>query len=413
MLALAALTRAEQLPVRTYTTADGLVYDQVEKIMQDSHGFIWLCTVDGLSRFDGYRFTNYGVKDGLPVARVNEMIETHDGVYWVATNGGGVSRFEPAEDARRVAEVRAGAEANADAGRVFKTYPIGDAAQSNIVETIFEDRAGNVWAGTQGGLFRLAGGREGGAFERVKLNIPAHEELVANVHSIVEDAEGSIWAGTLYGMVRIMPDGRTIHQYVQDSQGTDIVWTLALDRQGRLWIGHQSGLLVVSPEPAARLAGIASALLWRVVGNAPNSEDGRLLLPAVPGEARWYTTADGLGGNSVQAIRQFADGRVWIGSRGGGVSVFDGGRFRVHAAAHGLANRVNALAEDRDGHDSPVREPLATIAGTSREMVDSMSDIVWAINPKRDRLSDLAQRMRLFASDILSCLLYTSPSPRD
>ncbi|HEX6625496.1 MAG TPA: ATP-binding protein, partial [Pyrinomonadaceae bacterium] len=64
-----------------------------------------------------------------------------------------------------------------------------------------------------------------------------------------------------------------------------------------------------------------------------------------------------------------------------------------------VSHRVNA---DTNGAGSPVAEPLATIAGTSREMVDSMSDIVWAINPKRDRLSDLAQRMRLFASDLLS-----------
>ncbi len=64
-----------------------------------------------------------------------------------------------------------------------------------------------------------------------------------------------------------------------------------------------------------------------------------------------------------------------------------------------VSHRVNA---DANGAGSPVAEPLATIAGTSREMVDSMSDIVWAINPKRDRLSDLAQRMRLFASDLLS-----------
>ncbi|MBC7933556.1 MAG: hypothetical protein H7Z38_23595, partial [Rubrivivax sp.] len=209
VLALAVLTRAEQLPVRTYTSADGLVHDQVERIMQDSHGFIWFCTVDGLSRFDGYRFTNYGVKDGLSLARVNEMIETRDGVYWVATNGGGVSRFDPAQDARRVAEARAGGESSAGEGRVFKTYRIGDEAQSNIVEAIFGDRAGNVWAGTQGGLFRLAGGREDGAFERVKLGIPAREERVANVVSFAEDAEGSIWVGTFYGVVRIMPDGRT------------------------------------------------------------------------------------------------------------------------------------------------------------------------------------------------------------
>jgi signal transduction histidine kinase len=46
-------------------------------------------------------------------------------------------------------------------------------------------------------------------------------------------------------------------------------------------------------------------------------------------------------------------------------------------------------------------EPLEIIANTSREMVDSMSDIVWAINPERDSLSDLIHRMRRFAEDIL------------
>jgi signal transduction histidine kinase len=44
---------------------------------------------------------------------------------------------------------------------------------------------------------------------------------------------------------------------------------------------------------------------------------------------------------------------------------------------------------------------LEIIANTSREMVDSMSDIVWAINPERDSLTDLIQRMRRFAEDIL------------
>jgi signal transduction histidine kinase len=46
-------------------------------------------------------------------------------------------------------------------------------------------------------------------------------------------------------------------------------------------------------------------------------------------------------------------------------------------------------------------EPLEIIANTSRAMVDSMSDIVWAINPERDHLSDLVQRMRHFAEEML------------
>src|SRR5262249_2600237 len=44
-------SQAEQLPIKIYTTADRLV--------QDSHGYLWFCTAEGLSRFDGYKFTNY------------------------------------------------------------------------------------------------------------------------------------------------------------------------------------------------------------------------------------------------------------------------------------------------------------------------------------------------------------------
>jgi len=47
-------------------------------------------------------------------------------------------------------------------------------------------------------------------------------------------------------------------------------------------------------------------------------------------------------------------------------------------------------------------EPLDLIATASRELVDSMSDIVWAINPQKDHLSDLTQRMRRFAADSLT-----------
>jgi signal transduction histidine kinase len=55
-----------------------------------------------------------------------------------------------------------------------------------------------------------------------------------------------------------------------------------------------------------------------------------------------------------------------------------------------------------DGDDLQLSAPLSMIAGASRELVDSMSDIVWAINPQKDHLNDLTQRMRRFASDVLT-----------
>src|SRR2546426_440105 len=94
VLSRVPLVRAELLPVKAYTTADGLAYNEVNKIVRDSRGFLWFCTADGLSRFDGYTFTNYGTDQGLPHANVTDLLETRSGEYWVATYGG-IVRFNP------------------------------------------------------------------------------------------------------------------------------------------------------------------------------------------------------------------------------------------------------------------------------------------------------------------------------
>jgi ligand-binding sensor domain-containing protein len=96
MIALAAQSRlaAERLPLRNYRTVDGLPHDRVKSIVRDSRGFLWSCTVEGLARFDGDRFTRYTVDDGLPNQSVNDIIDGSPGAYWIAPNGGGLSRFD-------------------------------------------------------------------------------------------------------------------------------------------------------------------------------------------------------------------------------------------------------------------------------------------------------------------------------
>ena len=58
-VSLAITSRAERLPIRIYTSADGLGSSYVTYLMRDSRGFLWVGTRDGLSRFDGLRFVTY------------------------------------------------------------------------------------------------------------------------------------------------------------------------------------------------------------------------------------------------------------------------------------------------------------------------------------------------------------------
>ena len=77
--AVPSLLRGESLPVRAYTTADGLAADRIDCIVPDSRGFLWFCTPEGLSRFDGYHFISYGTQEGLPSRTISTVIETRAG----------------------------------------------------------------------------------------------------------------------------------------------------------------------------------------------------------------------------------------------------------------------------------------------------------------------------------------------
>jgi signal transduction histidine kinase len=91
----------------------------------------------------------------------------------------------------------------------------------------------------------------------------------------------------------------------------------------------------------------------------------------------------------------------------------------LHDDVGSSLTRISLLSEvvrHRVGDaDASLAEPLASIGGLSRELVDSMSDIVWAINPAKDHLIDLAQRMRHFVSDVCTArqidLRFEAPDP--
>jgi hypothetical protein len=127
VLAIPSITHAEKLPVRYYTTDDGLAYNRVMRIVRDSQGFLWFCTPEGLNRFDGQRFTVFRLADELR-ATFNDFLETRTGEYWAATNGGGVCRLNrsPHSPAPEL-ETRA----------MFTLYPLSGPGPSNFVNTLY------------------------------------------------------------------------------------------------------------------------------------------------------------------------------------------------------------------------------------------------------------------------------------
>jgi signal transduction histidine kinase/ligand-binding sensor domain-containing protein len=314
LLAGSACVHAEQLPLKTYTIADGLARDSVNWIMQDSLGFLWFCTSEGLSRFDGYTFTNYGVDQGLPSRELNYMIEAHDGVYWIATSDGLVC-FNP----RRAATTQP-----AQAEPMFVVYrPSEHLAREFTV--LLEDRAGVIWCGTRGGLFKFTSAGSEARFDRVGLgeSPDMNESLVT---ALVEDYRGAIWVGTEYlGLIRLGDDGSRARFTSNTVLPADHVTGIIEDRERELWVSTTSGLV--------RLANDS-------------------IRPVAP--ERTYTSRDGLSFDFVGAVFQIRDGHIWLSS-GGGVTEIDphvqSGGIRKYRVGHGATNdNITSYCEDRDGN---------------------------------------------------------------
>jgi signal transduction histidine kinase/ligand-binding sensor domain-containing protein len=309
-LALPMEASAERLPVRRYTTSDGLFGDSVRRIFRDSRGFLWFCGTGGVSRFDGERFTNYTPQEGLPFISANDILETRRGEYWVATNGGGIARLEP----RRLI-----GQDGVPLPR-FAGVRVGDTARTNRVNLLYEDRAGTLWIGTDDGLFRLdSSDRRGPTARRVELPVPAVPGVQFQVWTFLEDPDGSLWIGTSRGLFRRSPAGGVERHEIAPAGGTDHVWTLLRDRHGRVWMGHQSGLVAL---------GAADAPLTR---------------------ARHYPVVHAGRRREVRALRELDDGQLLVGGNEG-VLRFDGTRVEPFGSADGLAERGVSFEEDRDGN---------------------------------------------------------------
>jgi ligand-binding sensor domain-containing protein len=277
---------------QSFSQSDGLAGAKVSALCQDRAGHLWVGTNgNGISRFDGQEFVRFTVEDGLASNFVLAVYEDRSGHLWVGTDGGGVSRFD---------------------GEAFVNYGVEDGLASAYVPAILQTGDGAMWFGSGdpalqhgGGVSRFDG--EGFVTFGTGDGLPGRW-----VGALYEDAAGSLWLGTDRGLSRFENGGFV-------SVGRGVVWDVLQDGDGTLVFGSNRGLVY-----------------WR------------------EGKLNGLDRNDGLAHNSVRALARAADGSLWLGTNGGGLSRLRDGRFVNYSAAStegGLVHdRVTALLADREGH---------------------------------------------------------------
>jgi ligand-binding sensor domain-containing protein len=337
----------EELPVHIYTTADGLAGNTIDRIVRDSRGYLWFCTREGISRFDGYQFRNFGADQGLPVPD-NDLVETPSGDYFVAT-GDGIARFRPTDPNPRFT--------------VFR--PTGPLRRS--IQTLAADPAGGLWVGTRAGLYHLD--PQGPSATRecrlrlVDIGLPSQDFDDGSVEALLVDRSGTLWVGARSGLYRRFPNGQT--EGTHGGLPHPDVTALLEDREGRLWAGTRQGVCRILPDRSlsgrrpGEVCAAEPGLTGGVIHCLHESSDGvlwagsdGLLMAWIPGIAgvSHYTARNGLPGEGTPILAMSEDlaRNLWTGGFGA-IRIAKGG-FRTYSERDGLdSGFILSILEDRSG----------------------------------------------------------------
>jgi diguanylate cyclase (GGDEF)-like protein len=324
----------------------GIMSDYVMSIDEDAEGMLWLGTwYGGLSRFDPSTGESLNVK--LADDRVYVVSAGEDGVILAGTWGGGLFEYD------------------ASTGRVerYRSTGASGSLSHDVVYSMLEDRSGDVWIGTNGGgACRLARARRSfGAVTASPEGLPQ-----GKVYSVLRDRLGYLWVGVYNaGLARRDPSTGAWRRYRRDpadpsSLPNDIVNCLYEDPSGALWAGTNDGLArydrssdsfsVVRPSPG-RKDWLSSEIVYSIAG-APGGNlwigtfrTGLDLWNRAAGRFEHYASdqrdRSSLSDDLVTALEYDSGGRLWVGTNKG-LDVLENGRFRRYLYDPSRTNGVSS-----------------------------------------------------------------------
>ena len=383
-------------------------------------GFHW----GGLARYRDGRFTFFGEADGLPAGTISDLHVDRTGRLWVASLRGGLARVE---------------QPGARHPR-FEVLTTAQGLSSNDIGCVTEDRWGRIYAGTGRGIDRLDP-RTG----RVRHFTTADGLASGELAVAFADRHGALWFGTLNGLSRLIPEPDPprspppVLVTAVQSGGTDravsdlgesrIELPVLAAQQNQLQFGFV-GLSLASGEKLLYQSMLEGAdRQW----SAPDEQRSVRYAGLAPGSYRFRVraiNADGMSSPEPAVVSFRIAPPLWrrwwfqaVAVLLSLAAIYAVHRFRVahfvrlervrtriatdlHDDIGAGLTRVGLLSElalqQLTAREPKAADPMARVAALSRELAESMSDIVWSVNPNRDRLLDLTQRMRRYASDVFT-----------
>ena len=381
-------------------TSDGLSHGNVISTLQDSKGFMWFGTRDGLNKYDGYNFSVYKNDpvdtNTLVHNTVMDIIEDREGKIWIATGGGGLDRFDPSTESFTHFPQKEGGLSEAYVNCLFldnegmlwigteggglnkydpktKTFTyfthdnsLAGSLGDNRVKDILEDSEHNFWVATDfGGLDLLNGDKKTFThfrYDEANKNSITHDRVWA----LMEDSRKQLWVGTYGGLNVFDRTTRQFKRYLPANNGNSlasfVVRNLAEDDLGSIWVGMENGgISVMDPETEKFVnylhddidnSSLSDNSVWSILRDAKgnmwvgtfNSGINFVNRDAVNKFTHYRHTSSptSLSNNKVLCIFEDSSNRIWVGTDGGGLNLFDTatGQFKHYKHQPGNPNSI-------------------------------------------------------------------------
>lgn len=393
---------------------------------EDAAGNLWIGFYEGgVGRFHHGKFEFFAETKGFSDRMVTDIYLDREQRIWICSNAGGLRRVD-APDAEEPV--------------VSTVYKQANGLSSDDVRTVVEDNYGRIYAGTIRGIDRLD--IASGNVEHFGLDDGLPSDFLI---SSLRDSKGNLWFGTFNGLVRLTPEREIKHAVPPDvfitglsaagmalpisdigerevknlefastennlqidfgaisfAFGENLRFRYKLEGAGAEWSApteHRSVNLSLAP-------GLYRFVIQAVTSSGEPLSDKIAVVSfkiLSPIWQRWWFMA-------AAAMFMFGISYALYRYRVRQLLAMERVRTRIASDLHDdigaslsqIAVISEVLQRQIAAADEPVGKNLSLVARVSREAVDSMSDIVWAINPNRDNLQDLIRRMRRFASETL------------